>query len=165
MENKIKSVPEHEKSEAGMKIAILMLERQKRLLEQKNAAFQELVKAIEAEKNELRNNVALNVNELIMPSLKKLRLKGESRKYGRIMEKNLEALTSSFGSRVTEKTLRLTPREIEICNMIKEGLTTKEVSGLLNISSQTTDKHRKNVRKKLKLSNKSINLTTYLKSL
>ena len=61
--------------------------------------------------------------------------------------------------------LKLTPREIEICNMIKSGLTTKEISNFLNSSSQTIDKHRKNIRKKLGLTQRYINLTSFLQSL
>jgi DNA-binding CsgD family transcriptional regulator len=66
---------------------------------------------------------------------------------------------------MTEKTFKLTPKEIEIVGMIKLGLATKEISSLLNVSSQTIDKHRKNIRKKLGLSTKNINLTSFLQSL
>ncbi len=54
------------------------------------------------------------------------------------------------------------PREIEICNMVKAGLRSKEISSLLNVSPQTVEKHRKNIRRKLKLTNKSTNLASFL---
>jgi DNA-binding CsgD family transcriptional regulator len=63
------------------------------------------------------------------------------------------------------KTYWLTPREIEICNMVKSDITSKEISKLLNISPQTIVKHRKNIRKKLGISNKNINLTSFLHEL
>jgi len=59
----------------------------------------------------------------------------------------------------------LTPREIQLAYLIKEGKTTKEISELLNLSVRTIDSHRDRIRKKLGLSNRKINLKSYLLSL
>lgn len=159
-----RDITERMKAEEALKKAHLELEEEKRHLTEKNIAFQEVIKEIEIEKNALKDNVIINVNETILPVLKKMR-KWVPRKYIDLLEKNLETLTSSFGRRIIEKNLKLTPREIEICDMIKSGFTTKEISGLMNNSSQTIDKHRKNIRRKLGLSNKNTNLTSFLQSL
>jgi PAS domain S-box-containing protein len=161
----IRDITERKASEDLMRISIALLEEQKKLLEEKNIAFQELIKGIEVEKNDIKDNVALNIDELVLPIIRKLRLKGSSRRYTGILEKNLETLTSSFGRKMANISFKLTPREIEICNMIREGLMTKEIAGILSISRQTIDKHRKNIRHKLKVSKKHINLTSFLKSL
>jgi DNA-binding CsgD family transcriptional regulator len=55
--------------------------------------------------------------------------------------------------------------QIEICNMIKNGITSKEIASLLNISLGTTERHRNNIRKKLDIVNKDINLSSVLRSL
>lgn len=47
----------------------------------------------------------------------------------------------------------LTDREIQIINLIKEGLSSKEIASQLNISLKTVEVHRHNVLKKLKLKN------------
>jgi DNA-binding NarL/FixJ family response regulator len=47
----------------------------------------------------------------------------------------------------------LSLREIEIIKFIKEGLSSKEISALLNISTRTVDVHRQNILKKLNLKN------------
>lgn len=47
----------------------------------------------------------------------------------------------------------LTDREIQIINLIKEGLSSKEIASSLNISLKTVEVHRHNVLKKLKLKN------------
>lgn len=47
----------------------------------------------------------------------------------------------------------LTEREIQVINLIKEGLSSKEIGGTLNISLKTVEVHRHNVLKKLKLKN------------
>lgn len=47
----------------------------------------------------------------------------------------------------------LTEREIQIINLIKEGLSSKEIALDLNISLKTVEVHRHNILKKLKLKN------------
>ncbi|MGZ5192217.1 MAG: response regulator [Flavisolibacter sp.] len=47
----------------------------------------------------------------------------------------------------------LTEREIQIINLIKDGQSSKEIAGNLNISLKTVEVHRHNVLKKLKLKN------------
>lgn len=44
-------------------------------------------------------------------------------------------------------------REIQIVRLIKEGLSSKEISSRLNISTRTVEVHRHNILKKLKLKN------------
>jgi len=44
---------------------------------------------------------------------------------------------------------RLTPRELEIVQLLAEGKTSKEVSSLLGISVKTTETHRSNIMRKL----------------
>ena len=141
------------------------LKKQKKALEGKTIALTEVISQIEIEKNKIKENIATNVDELIMPNLKKIKMKGASKKYVDLLSHNLKALVSPFGRKITDRRIKLTPREIEICNMIKEGLTSKEISRLLNTSYQTIDQHRKNIRNKLKISNKNINLTSYLQRL
>ena len=161
-----RDITERLKAEEALKRTYADLEAEKKLLEDKNIAFREVINAVEAEKNKLKDDIILNVNKIILPILKRIRLKGgTSREHLDLLEKTLGTLISSFGRRLTEKDIKLTPKEIEISNMIKSGMTTKEISGLLNASPQTIDKHRNNIRKKLGLANKGINLVSFLQSL
>jgi len=59
----------------------------------------------------------------------------------------------------------LTPQEIEVASLIREGRSSKEIAALLNLSLTTIHFHRRNLRRKLNLRNYSINLRTYLLSL
>jgi len=47
------------------------------------------------------------------------------------------------------KKLKLSKREIEVINLVKEGLTTKEIAEKLNISFYTAETHRKNIKVKM----------------
>ena len=141
------------------------LKDDKVLLVQKNLALKELLEHMEREKDRMREDVAINVEEFIEPILKKLAIKGVSPKYLELLEQHLKELTLSFGRKITNRRERLTSREIEISSMIKGNLTSKDIAGLLNVSCQTIEKHRKNIRKKMGLSNKKANLASYLQKI
>ncbi len=54
-----------------------------------------------------------------------------------------------------EDSKTLTPSEIEIVKLIAEGLTTKEIASKRNISYHTVNTHRKNIFRKMEVSNAS----------
>ena len=136
-------------------------------IEQKNAALKELLEQIELEKTGIKAGVSMNVEEVLLPALKKLKRKGTrlDKKYIDILEKNLLDLTSSFGIKVSDRHLKLSPREVEIANLIKNGVGSKEIAEMLFISFKTVETHRNRIRKKLGIIKKDVNLTTYLKTL
>lgn len=45
----------------------------------------------------------------------------------------------------------LTPREIEVLELLKSGRTTKEIASVLELSARTVDIHRANIKRKLRL--------------
>ena len=109
-----------------------------------------------------KEDIAINVERLVIPTLKKLELKGVPHKNMELVYHQLEQLVSSFGRIITDRKVNLSPREIELCSLLKDGLTSKEISKLLNISYKTIDKHRRNIRKKLGISRKKVNLASFL---
>ncbi len=82
-----------------------------------------------------------------------------------MVRQNLEDSTSSFTRKIIEDRVRLSPRELEICNLIKNGLANKEIAALLQISLETVERHRHNVRRKLRIDNEKVNLATFLRAL
>jgi DNA-binding NarL/FixJ family response regulator len=48
---------------------------------------------------------------------------------------------------------RLTDREIEIFQMIGQGLTTRQIAGKLGLSPKTVDAHRERIKQRLELKN------------
>lgn len=138
------------------------LEKQTVALEQKNIALREIIAQIEVEKRRIQDDVMANVHVTITPILEKLRLENIAPRQVALLYHHINDLTSSFSSGITNKSMKLTTKEIEICNMVKAGLSNKDISRLQNISPKTVEGHRKKIRQKLGLTGKKINLTSYL---
>ncbi len=144
------------------------LETKTRNLEEVNIALKVLLKRREEDKTELEEKVLSNVRELVDPYVEKLRktsLSIDQTACVNIIETSLNDIVSPFLHNLRSKYLNLTPREIQIANLIREGKTTKEIAKLLNSSQGAIDFHRNNIRNKLGLKNKSANLRSYLLSL
>jgi len=160
-----REITERKKAEQALTESESKLQEQKLALEQKNIALREIIAQIEVEKRKIKDDIETNINIVVSPILKKLVIEKAPLKYVDLLQYHLRKLTSSFGTKITEKGLKLTPREIEICNMVKGGLTSKDISNLLSISYRTVEKHRRNIRQKIGISNKNINLTSFLHNL
>ena len=157
-----RDITELKKGEQKLRISEKKLEKQKTALEQKNVALREIIEQINIEKNKIKKDIALNVENTLLPILSKLSLSEDSMKYRNLLAYHLNELASSFGHEISKRNYNLTLKEIEICNMIRGGLTNKEICKLIKISDQTVGKHRKNIRKKIGLTNKKINLASFL---
>ncbi len=144
------------------------LEEKTRNLEEVNTALRVLLKSREDDKAQLEEKVLFNVRELVAPYLERLKKSGlddKQKGYTNILESNLNELTSSFSQRLSSRYLRLTPTEMQVANLIKYGKTTKEIAEFLNLSSQTIEFHRKNIREKIGIKNRRANLRTHLLSM
>ncbi len=137
-------------------------------LEEANTALKVLLKKREEDKVELEEKVLFNVKDLILPyieSLGKSVLNGKQTALVDIIQSNLNDIVSPFARGLSTRHLMLTPTEIQVANLIKHGKSTKGVAEFLNLSSQTVEFHRKNIRKKVGIKNRKINLRTYLLSI
>jgi PAS domain S-box-containing protein len=161
-EKLIKEIEEKKKSEGALKESESAMREQTKILEQKNLALGEIIAQIEIEKNKIKSEINTNVQRVIIPTLEKMNIENDKETYKKLLEHHLTKITSGYGSKITNHSYKLSPRELEICNLIKANLTSKDISQLLNISVKTVDKHRRNIRKKLELSNKDINLASAL---
>jgi len=61
--------------------------------------------------------------------------------------------------------MRLTPTEIQVANLVKDGKTSQEIAEVMNLSRRTVESHRDGIRKKLDLRNRKANLRSYLLSI
>ncbi len=137
-------------------------------LEDMNAALKVLLKKGEEDKNELEENIFLNYKLLVSPFLDKLRLSlsnSEQENLFKIVESNLKEVLNPFSKKLSDPMVNLTPIEIQISIMIKQGLSNKEIADTLKNSVRTISNHRDHIRKKLGLRGKRINLQSYLSTL
>ena len=140
------------------------LDQQKKFLEEKNAALKELITHIELDKKEYKERIIANIDKVILPALDKLNVHHTENGYINQVRQSLENLASSFGQNISDRRVNLTPREIEVCNLVKNGLSNKEIARMLKIALHTVEKHRRTVRKKLGITSQGINLQTHLNS-
>jgi PAS domain S-box-containing protein len=139
---------------------------ERKALEDKNIALEEVLKHIEKRKQEQQRRVYQEIEKAFAPFIRKLRDQAEplhAREVA-VLEETFNAILSKDLDDFTGRYAKLTSRESQVCGMIKEGFSTKQISTQLNISLLTIQKHREQIRKKLGITNKSVNLATYLRS-
>lgn len=78
-----------------------------------------------------------------------------------MIESQIEKLHPGFLARLRAKHPTITNNDKKLCSYVRLGLSSKEISGLLNITPKSTEIARVRLRKKLKLSN-NIRLANYL---
>ncbi len=158
-------VSQRKRLERQLENRTMELEIKTRNLEEVNAALQVLIKKREEDKIKVEENVMTNVTELITPyfdKIQKTKLDDLQKAFLNILESNLNEIVSPFTRRLSLKYVSLTPKEITIVNMIRQGLPSKKIATIMNISPRTVDTHRKNIRKKIGLDKKKANLRSHL---
>jgi len=139
-----------------------------RELEEVNTALKVLLKRREEDRKETEETISSNIRDLVLPHLSKLkkRMPGAREKSQiNTIESILKGIISPFTQKLSSRMLNLTPKEIQVANLIRDGKTTKEIAEHLDVSKSAIDTHRHHIRQKLGLKNKRVNLTTYLHSL
>ena len=159
---------ERKAAEEALKQRERALELKTRSLEEANTALKVLLKHREEDKGTMEEDVVANVRKLILPAVENLKRLGVNEKQHSqisVIEENLKQIVSPFLRNLTSSYFDLTPREIQVANLVKEGKTTKEITDILNISATAVDFHRKNLRLKFGIKNKKTNLMAFLSTL
>lgn len=155
-------------SEEALKKNKQALESQKQNLEEANIALKVLLRQREEDKLEMENKVLANIKELVFPYLEKLKrapLRKRDKEIVSIIENHLNDIISPLLQRLSNLNIILTPQEMQVSVLIKDGKSSKEVADILNVSEATVHFHRKNLRAKFGLKNRSTNLRSYLLSI
>ena len=152
----------------GMGASAGGLEAKAHELGEATSALRILLKRMDEDREELEGKVLINVKELTLPYLEKLKstpLSAHQKTFISILESNLFDIVSPFAHRLSSKYLNLTHTEINVANLVKEGKRTKEIAQLLGLSVRTVEVHRQSIRNKLGLKNRKANLRSHLMSL
>ena len=145
-----------------------LVEQRTRNLEEANTALKVLVRSREEDKNELEEKMMANVTGLVFPfieELKNTQLSSQQARYVNILENNIKNLISPFLYKITSRFSSLTPTELKVADLIKQGLRTKEIALSLKMSERTVEKHRYQIRKKIGLKDRKTSLATHLLSM
>ncbi|MDR3555489.1 MAG: PAS domain S-box protein [Syntrophobacteraceae bacterium] len=137
-------------------------------LKDANGALKLLLKQREMDRDELEEAFVANVKNLVLPylgKLKKTRLDSDQKSYLALLETYLLEISSPFAKRISAPLLGLTPMEIRVADLIRQGLSSKEIADLLRISEFGVIFHRQNIRGKLRLTGKKLNLQIFLNTL
>lgn len=137
-------------------------------LRESNTALKVLLEQREKDKRDFEDNILSNVKHLIIPYISKLkrnRAMSDELAFLNILESNLLKMISPFSFKLSSNYVGLTPKEIQIADLIKDGKQDKDITDILNISLDTVKTHRKNIRKKLGIYSKRTNLRAHLLSI
>jgi len=137
-------------------------------LKNTNTALNIMLNNSNKEKKQVAENILLNIKTMITPFIrntKKTAVNNEQLVRLTALESALNEIISPFAQNLSSKLINFTPIELKIVNFIRQGKITREIAVLLDVSSDTISRHRKNIRKKLSLSGKKMNLRTCLLAL
>jgi len=137
-------------------------------LKHANMSLRILIKQLSDAQSEDRVNNMPNLKELVMPSSEQLEAMLDSpteRGYLENIMLNLNRVTSNFSKQLALMNLGLSPKEIQVADLIRIGLSNKESAIQMNVTKSTIEFHRDNLRKKLGLKHEKKNLRAYILAL
>ena len=126
-----------------------------------------LMRAFEKERSGIETGISHRIETLLLPTIEKIKRESSAEvrnTYLNLMHDQLINLTAGFSKELDGRFLRLTRTEMKICKSIQAGFASKEIAQKMNISFETVQAHRRNIRKKLGLRGRKVNLHTLLLS-
>ena len=81
------------------------------------------------------------------------------------LEQTLRNVASPFLQKLRTKGTGFTSRELEICTLIKQGMSSKDIARYLSTSEETVRAQRKAIRRKLGIANKKTSLQAALQKI
>ena len=151
----------------AQKILDSKLREEKQHAEEMNVTLRNVLKSIEDDRKESENRLSERISTSILPGIEKIKAETQAdirQGYLALLRDQLITLTTGFDSEIDGDLLKLTKSELKICQFIRAGLSGKEICDSMNLSFETIQTHRKNIRKKLGLRGKSQSLHQFLAS-
>lgn len=142
----------------------LLIERQ--ALQDANVALHDSLVQSKQEKKMIGSSIQAKIDKIITPIFYALEadMSERQKQYLSLLKNNFQDIVSPFVEGKQDILTRLSPVEVVICDMIKHGLSSKEIANLRGITPATVGRHRENIRHKLGIANRKINLVSYLNS-
>jgi DNA-binding NarL/FixJ family response regulator len=120
---------------------------------------------LEQERRVFRHQISQELARAVMPIVQRMkeRARPSQRREAQFLEAQLNAILATDIDPFWERYSALTPREMELCELLKGGLSSRQVSQTMNVTLATVHKHREQIRRKLGFQHKRVNLSAYLR--
>ncbi|MBN1241474.1 MAG: hypothetical protein JXA15_02060 [Spirochaetales bacterium] len=132
-------------------------------LESKNAALREILAMLEEERRAVAASFRRRLSAELLPLAERAR---DATLSGARRSEYLELLVDELGrdpdASGGEADPALSPREREVAVQVRNGRTSKEIAALLGIAEATVERHRHNIRRKLRVKERGANLASLL---
>ncbi len=132
-----------------------------------NISMRVLLDQYREARQEVEQQITAQLKKLVFPYLEYLAQspgQEEARECLEIISSHLSSITDPFAKKLSDPILGLTPREILVADLVRKGKSTQTIAQTLNLSKRTIDAYRISLRRKLRLTNKKVNLREYLRS-
>jgi len=161
----VRNITHRKENEERLRQTSLNLKIEKQALHDKNIALEQVLAHLERRAQDYHARVTRELEREIRPVMKKIRRqipKTQGEELARL-EERIEAILARDASAFESRYARLSQRELEVCDRLREGLTSKQVAERLHLSAATVHKHREQIRNKLGFQGKRVNLAAYLR--
>ena len=132
--------------------------------QRKDTAIREVMTGVSAEIEAVGQRILDNIDKLIMPIIHDLEreIPASCANHIELLKKSLVEISSPFSKKLSTEFRNLTPAELRICHLMRQGLSSKEIARIEHISPGTVSRHREHIRRKCGLTNSKMNLRVYL---
>ena len=161
----VRDITDRKGAEKALQQAHDEMEIRNKNLAEMNTALHVLLQKREEDKRQVEELIVSNIKSLVYPYVEKLKKNlpdAKQRILLSIIETHLNELLSPLLKKLQQ--FNLTPKEVHVAAMVKDGKTTKEIAEILGVETSSIDDHRNNIRKKLGLSRK-VSLQSKLQTL
>jgi DNA-binding response OmpR family regulator/DNA-binding CsgD family transcriptional regulator len=146
------------------------LSEKKEKLAEYSATLRVLLENRDKDRKIIEKRIIDNVCDMVLPTINKLKMTSLDNRQMMLLDqsiKSLQDIVSPLMSNLNDALglYGFTSTELNIIKHIIKGMRTSEISEALNLSESTVNFHRNNIRSKLNLKNKKVNLYIYLNQL
>jgi PAS domain S-box-containing protein len=159
-----RDMTDHKQMEDSLLTAKKQLEDEREALRDKNTALREMLDQLDQEKQRIMRQTQANVDRIVMPLVRSVVDKAppDLVRQVSLLRDCLEEIAAPFVNTLETRFASLSPRELQICNMIRVGMSCKDIAAALDTSVYTVLNQRQRIRQKLGISNSDTNLASFL---
>jgi len=131
-----------------------------------NTTLSVMLKRRDKEHDEIRAEIATETTTFVLPLLKKAQqnLTGSAKDYLQTAQLNLKEIFAKHSPDSVLANAKLSPRELQVVNYIRQSKSSKEIADLLGLSVRTVESYRETIRKKIGITNQKKSLKKFLTS-